>query len=123
MKRLVSLVLCAFLLLPCVSGAAKEDGRETYFSGKCTYALHEDGSAEILLYGADETDPLSDEAEDLVIPSTLDGHPVTRIADRAFWPCRRLASVTIPDSIREVGFNPFIGCIDLISITLAPDHP
>ena len=123
MKKLVTLILFTFLLLLSAFAAAEEAERETHFSGEYTYALLEDGTAEILLYGADETDPRSREAKNLVIPSVLDGHPVTRIGDRAFWPCRRLISVAIPDTIREVGFNPFIACIDLTTIILSPDHP
>ena len=123
MKKAIPVFLFAFLLLLGAFAAAEEAERETHFSGEYTYALLEDGTAEILLYGADETDPLSRETKNLVIPSVLDGHPVTRIGDRAFWPCSRLVSVTIPDSILEVGFNPFIACIDLTTITLSPDHP
>ena len=121
-KPVVILSLCLALLLFGVGAVAESAERETYISGGYTYALLEDGDAEILLYGAYEVNPVFREVEDLLIPSVLDGHPVTRIADRAFYPCRSLVSVTIPDSIREVGFNPFIGCIDLISITLSPDH-
>lgn len=122
-KPVVILSLCLALLLFGVGAVAESAERETYISGGYTYALLEDGDAEILLYGAYEVDPVFREVEDLLIPSVLDGHPVTRIADRAFYPCRSLVSVTIPDSIREVGFNPFIGCIDLTTITLSPDHP
>ena len=122
-KPVVILSLCLALLLFGVGAVAESAERETYISGGYTYALLEDGDAEILLYGAYEVDPVFREVEDLLIPSVLDGHPVTRIADRAFYPCRSLVSVTIPDSVREVGFNPFIGCIDLTTITLSPDHP
>ena len=85
MKKAIPVFLFAFLLLLGAFAAAEEAERETHFSGEYTYVLLEDGTAEILLYGADETDPLSREAKNLVIPSVLDGHPVTRIGDRAFW--------------------------------------
>ena len=88
-KPVVILSLCVALLLFGVGVVAESAERETYISGGYTYALLEDGDAEILLYGAYEVDPVFREVEDLLIPSVLDGHPVTRIADRAFYPCRR----------------------------------
>ena len=121
MRKAIPFFICMFLLLS-VSAAAEKIERETYFNGEYTYALREDGTAEILLYGFDETEP-----ENLVIPSVLDGHPVTRIADRAFWPCRHLVSVTIPESVTyngttysvsSINYKAFNGCSGLTSVTI-----
>ena len=38
----------------------------------------------------------------LVIPDTIEGNPVTRIGFRAFFNCRSLADITIPDSVSLV---------------------
>ena len=57
---------------------------------------------------------------DIVIPSTLGGYPVTKIADSAFYSCRDITSVTIPDGIKSIGESAFSRCSSLASITI-PD--
>ena len=52
-----------------------------------------------------------------VIPS--DGS-VTNIGNSAFYGCRGLTSVTIPDSVTSIGGNAFYGCKGLTSVTI-PD--
>lgn len=43
---------------------------------------------------------------------------VTRIGDKAFFGCERLASITIPDGVTGIGKNAFYGCKSLTSITI-----
>ncbi|MDG2486748.1 MAG: hypothetical protein P8M65_03475 [Roseibacillus sp.] len=38
----------------------------------------------------------------LVIPDTIEGNPVTSIGESAFFNCRSLAGITIPDSVSLV---------------------
>jgi len=52
----------------------------------------------------------------LVIPSTYEGKPVTRIGDWAFYGCVKMTSVTIPDSITGIGYAAFSKCLSLKSI-------
>ncbi len=40
------------------------------------------------------------------------------IGDQAFLFCKRLAGITIPDSVREIGSSAFTGCSSLKSITI-----
>jgi hypothetical protein len=47
------------------------------------------------------------------IPNTIDGLPVTRIADRAFFGCTIITSVSIPGSVTHVGDYAFYSCIRL----------
>lgn len=55
----------------------------------------------------------------VVIPSSIDEMPVTRIADGAFY-CTFLASVTIPDSVTNIGHGAFGECGSLKAVTM-PD--
>ncbi len=56
-------------------------------------------------------------AGDLVIPETIDGLPVRKIADNAFTLCQKLTGVTIPANCREVGRYAFGWCTSLTNVT------
>ena len=47
-------------------------------------------------------------------------YAVTRIGGRAFYGCRGLTSVTIPDSVTSIGDSAFYGCSSLASVMI-PD--
>ena len=55
---------------------------------------------------------------DITIPSTLGGYPVTNIGDCAFYYCKSLTSVTIPDSVTSIGSWAFSGCSSLTAINV-----
>ena len=59
-------------------------------------------------------------SNNLVIPVTHNGLPVTRIGDNAFSGCSGLTSVTIPDSVTGIGSGAFYGCSGLTTIVI-PD--
>jgi uncharacterized repeat protein (TIGR01451 family) len=113
-KRALSALLC--LLMVCgvvavggtVSASAETDGDFTY-----TVA---DGVATI-------TDVSTSISGAVTIPSTLGGYPVTRIGERAFYDCRSLTSVTIPDSVTSIGSYAFRSCTSLTSIDVENDNP
>lgn len=55
---------------------------------------------------------------DIKIPSVYDGEKVTGIGDEAFFDCRNLTGVTIPNSVTLIGDLAFGGCDSLTSITI-----
>ena len=138
MKKLLALLLCLALCLPGLCASAETPEPETFSSGDYQYRVLEDGTAEITRYKGKE--------ENLSIPETLDGLPVTgigdyafsyctgltsvtipnsvtAIGDEAFYRCEWLTSVTIPDSVVTIGNNPFCYCSSLASIRVSPDQP
>lgn len=62
----------------------------------------------------------TDISGDVTIPSTIAGYPVVGIADRAFYACQRLTSITIPSTVTSIGNEAFGACYRLASITI-PD--
>ena len=59
---------------------------------------------------------------EFVIPSTLDGYPVTAIGADAFdadvWPCANIAAVTISEGVTAIGAWAFYACTSLESVTI-----
>lgn len=56
--------------------------------------------------------------EDVVIPEKIGGKAVSEIARLAFYDCKTIKSVHIPDSVKTIGKNAFYGCTKLESVTL-----
>jgi len=55
---------------------------------------------------------------DATIPSTINGLPVTSIADYAFGWCTGLTGVTIPDSVASIGDDAFNYCTSLSNVII-----
>lgn len=56
--------------------------------------------------------------ENLVIPATLGGVPVTAIDQNAFRDNSSLKTVVLPEGIEVIGDYAFYACTDLVNITL-----
>lgn len=52
----------------------------------------------------------------IVIPETLDGYPVTEIAERAFSDCFKITDITIPTSIKRIGEGAFAGYYESVYV-------
>ncbi len=74
------------------------------------YSENEDGTITIKKYNGSATD--------IVIPQAIDNKPVTRIDNGCFWYHRSLISVTLPESVKEIGGGAFAECRSLTSVTL-----
>ena len=57
---------------------------------------------------------------DVTIPATINGLPVTRIADSAFYYCLSLIKVTIPSSVTTIESYAFQSCTNLTSVIIPP---
>ncbi len=55
---------------------------------------------------------------ELHIPESIDGMPVTALADNCFENCTELTSVILPSSLRAIGENAFRGCTALRGIEI-----
>ena len=107
-KRILSLILALVLvvgLLPVTARAGELDTGLVYE----VYADH----VEITDY--------TGEATEIVIPAEIEGKPVTSIGERAFYNCRSLITIDLPDSITSIGKGAFGSCSNLTDIDL-PDR-
>lgn len=57
----------------------------------------------------------------VILPSTINSWPVTKIGEAAFQDNTTITSVTIPASVTEIGSNAFAGCTNLTSVTYGGD--
>lgn len=57
----------------------------------------------------------------VILPSTINSWPVTKIGEDALKDNTTITSVTIPDSVTEIGANAFAGCTNLTSVNYAGD--
>ena len=135
MKKLLILLLTLLISTTCIRVLAERSTQAAYESGDFGYNLLGDDTAEIArYYGGDE---------ELVIPSTLDGIPVTTIGysafadcyveqitiptsvktfeDRAFAYCFYLTRIIIPDNVTTIGEEVFCECSNLTSIVVGRD--
>ena len=100
--------LLASMLLPVPAGA---EGSESLWE----YAELEDGTVMITAYHGTETA--------VAVPKELGGRKVTKIGSWAFNECESPESISIPDSVLEIGANPFGHCTGLKEIIVSPAHP
>ena len=82
-------------------------------SGNYEYKLDDEGNATITKYNGP--------AGAVTIPSELDEHPVTAIADRAFQSSDHITSVTFPSDLGTIGGFAFQYCKNITSLTFQGD--
>ncbi len=98
-----STVVCIVLLGISVAANAETEGYYTYTvsNGAATIT-----KCDTLISGS------------ITIPSTLGGYPVTSIGDSAFWICRSLTEIVIPNGVTNIGGSAFNSCSSLTDITI-----
>ena len=97
---LAAVLMCCLLLSGCGN-----DTKEADAGGELTY--EENASGEICITG------ITGPAEEVVIPPSIGGKPVTEIADKAFANRRGLKKLSIPASVSSIGDAAFYGCVNI----------
>ena len=96
---------------------AGEFGNRTFYAkwlsttNGIKYQLSNDGTY-YTVTGYDGSDTV------IVIPDSVGGIPVTKIAVNAFKDKQRITSITVPDSVTSIGIYAFSGCISLAELNL-----
>ncbi len=90
-----------------------EDDQELEATASLVYELDEETNTYTVIDVGEETN--------IVIPSVYEGLPVTRIQGQygtGAFARKDIVSVTIPDSIVEIGNNSFNNCSDLVEVNI-----
>lgn len=100
-KKLTSVCLAVIMILsvltvaPLTADASETDSESiSATSGDFEYRVLDDGTAEITSYNGSATE--------LEIPSIVDGYTVTSIGHNAFYDCKSLIRVDLPDEINNI---------------------
>ena len=60
----------------------------------------------------------SDASGRVVLPREINGKPVTSIGENAFYGCRQITSLIIPNSISNIGYKAFSGCMGITLLSV-----
>lgn len=96
----------------------------------CPSLVTDDYTAQFILVKNDFLDPppktvtitkYTGTESTVILPSTINSWPVTKIGEDALKDNTTITSVTIPDSVTEIGSNAFAGCTNLTSVNYEGD--
>lgn len=108
----VLLALCLIMGAMPVSSLAAEASSFDATGGKVTYEIV--NGETVTITGCDTT------VTAIEIPDTIEGLPVTKIADKAFYngesAHEALASVKLPSTLTEIGLSAFYSCTNLSDV-------
>lgn len=101
------MLLSSLMLLPCLSVSAAD--QEVTVNG-LNYTI---SNGQATLTGATKT-PVN-----LVVPSTVNGVPVTKIGEDAFYENKVIETVSVPSSVKVMEAEAFRYCENLTKVTMA----
>lgn len=79
--------------------------KDNFFTEVYTEGLaYEDTDGRLTVTGAGDYD-----GDEIVIPSRIDGTPVTAVGEGAFENCENITAITIPDTVTYIGTRAFAG--------------
>lgn len=108
MKGKIKLKFLLFAIIVIVIALLPEKV-SAYVEGQLTYEISTDG---VRITDCEE------DATNIEIPSMLQGRPVTKIAEEAFYNCTNLETVIIPEGVKSIEREAFSNCNSLTSIIL-----
>lgn len=120
MKKTIRIIISALLTVVMLLSAAPLSG----FVGLDLFATTASAASYgVLKYGIVDGEAIiydcdQEASGEITIPSTIDGYPITRIRDEAFYNCKNITSVILPNSLQHIGRSAFFGCNKLTSITI-----
>lgn len=97
------------------AGANSSDKQPQYECDGYTYTLVK---AEGFLKKDSARIVLAPDEPSVTIPDELDGYSVTHIGASAFYNCKSLTEVTIPDSVTHIEGHAFVRCLSLAEINI-----
>lgn len=113
MKKILGLFFSLLVLLMTIPTVAAKTETKEY--EKLRYQITDSGEAVII-------DCDKSVSGEITLPETIDGFPVTVIGPQAFERCRDLVDITLPSTIKSIGFLAFLECNNLKNLTI-PDVP
>ena len=113
-KRNIAISILVGLCACFIGAGASACGGKTGNKGSLKMDLSVDESYYIVAAARDK------DCTEIIIPSEYKGKPVKEIGERAFYGCRSLTSIEIPEGVTWIGWYAFVGCKSLTSIEI-PD--
>lgn len=117
-KKLLSLILLLLAGLQLAQAQTYDFSAVTPSGQTLFYTIDTVTNTTVSVVGFDNTQPMGN----LTIPSTVtyggNTYSVTSIGRMAFYGCKGLTSVTIPNSVTSIGMEAFGACEDLTSVTM-----
>lgn len=108
---LLLILTLMFSAISCSDGGDTDSGGNEQNAGS-SYVYRVDDNGEAIITRCKSKEPV------IVIPDTLDGHPVTTIAASAFFTNTSVTEITVSNGIKFIEPSAFEGCSSLKKITI-----